>query len=187
MATLIAAALAQAGEKAAWLAAILADRYRPAVVIAAGALALAINYALAAAAGTIAAPILSPNAKLLLVALSLLLAATGAPFAPKRPDALDGWRIGGALTALFGLFIMAFGDATQFIAAALAARSSSPPSGPWLAAVGATLGSLAVIAPAAVLGEAGWRRLPLTAIRWATGGVLLLAGVVLGLQALRLT
>ncbi len=183
MATLIAAALAQAGEKTAWLAAILADRYRPAVVIAAATLALAINYALAAAAGMVAAPILSPNAKLLLVALSLLLAAGGAPFAPKRPDALDGWRIGGALTALIGLFIMAFGDVTQFIAAALAARSPVP----WLAAVGATLGSLAVIAPAAVLGETGWRRLPLTAIRWGSGGVLLLAGVVLGLQALRLT
>ncbi len=183
MATLIAAALAQAGEKTAWLAAILADRYRPGVVIAAATLALAINYALAAAAGMVAAPMLSPNAKLLLVALSLLLAAGGAPFAPKRPDALDGWRIGGALTALFGLFIMAFGDATQFITAALAARSPVP----WLAAVGATLGSLAVIAPAAVLGEAGWRRLPLTAIRWGSGGVLLLAGVVLGLQALRLT
>lgn len=184
MAALVAAALAQVADKTAWLAAILADRYRrPAVVIAAAALALAIDYALAAAAGVAAAPILSPNAKLLLLALALLLAAMGTPFAPKRPDPLAGWRIGAFPTALAGLFIMAFGDATQFIAAALAARSPVP----WLAAAGATLGSLVVIAPAAVLGEAGYRRLPLAALRWGAGGVLLVAGAVLGLSALRLT
>lgn len=184
MAALVAAALAQVADKTAWLAAILADRYRrPAVVIVAAALALAVNYALAAAAGMAAAPILSSNAKLLLLALALLLAAGGMPFAPKRPDPLAGWRLGGFLTTLAGLFVMAFGDATQFVAAALAARSPVP----WLAGVGATLGSLVVVAPAAVLGEAGYRRLPLVALRWGAGGVLLIAGVVLGLGALRLT
>ncbi|MGI4949256.1 MAG: hypothetical protein ACRYHC_11310, partial [Janthinobacterium lividum] len=74
-----------------------------------------------------------------------------------------------------------------FLAAAFAARSAGVASGPWLAAVGATLGSLAVVAPAALLGEAGWRRLPLGAMRWGSGGVLLLAGIMLGLSALRLT
>lgn len=183
MAALVAAALAQCGDKTAWLAAILADRYRAGVVIVAAAPALAVNYALAAAAGMIAAPILSPNATLLLLACALLIAAGGMPFAPKRPDPLTGWRIGGFATATLGLFIMAFGDATQFIAAALALRSPVP----WLAGVGATLGSLVVVVPAAVLGEAGYRRLPLAAMRWGAGGVLLLAGAVLGLRALRLT
>ncbi|WP_254606523.1 TMEM165/GDT1 family protein [Sphingomonas bacterium] len=183
MAALVVAALAQCGDRTGWLAAILADRYRPAVVIVAAALALAANYALAAAAGTVAAPILSPDAKLLLLACALLIAAGGMPFAPGRPDPLTGWRIGGFPTAGLGLFVMAFGDATQFVAAALAARSPVP----WLAGVGATIGSLVVVAPAALLGEAGYRRLPLAGMRWGSASVLLLAGLVLGLHALGLT
>lgn len=183
MAALVAAALAQGADRAPWLAAILADRYRrPGLVIAAAALALAGNYALASVAGAAAAPLLSPNAKLLLLALALLLAAGGMVLRAKPPDRLTGWKLGGFATSLLGMAILAFGDATQFIAAALAARSPVP----WLAAVGATLGALVALVPAAMLGEAAWRALPLRAIRWAGAGVLLVAGAVLGLEAVRL-
>ncbi len=183
MAALVAAALAQAADRAPWLAAILADRYRrPGIVIAAAALALAVDYALASVAGAVAAPLLSPNAKLLLLACALLLAAGGMVTRPKAPDRLTGWRVGAFATPFLGLFILAFGDATQFIAFALAARSPVPA----LAAVGATLGALAVLALAAVLGEEAYRKLPLTPIRWAGAAVLGIAGVVLGLEAARL-
>lgn len=182
MAALVAAALAQWGEKTAWLAAILADRFRPRVVIAGAAVALAANYALAAAAGSIAAPMLTPEAKLLLLGSALVIAGSAAPFAPKRPDPIAGWRLGGFATAALGLSIMAFGDSVQLLTAALAARSPVAP----LAGVGATLGSLAVVAPAALLGEAGWRRLPLSALRWGAGALLIVTGLTLALSGLRL-
>jgi Ca2+/H+ antiporter, TMEM165/GDT1 family len=183
MAALVAAALAQAGEQAPGLAAVLADRYgRPWIVVLAAALALAGSYALGVAAAAVLAPVLTPEAKLLLLALALALAGGAGLFAPRLKDLLAGWRLGAFATSLLGLFVQAFGDRTQFVVAALAARTDLPV----LAGVGAVAGGLAVIAPAAMLGEARWRALPLAAIRLGAAGLLLLAGVVLALQAVSL-
>ncbi len=183
MAALVAAALAQVGDRPAGLAAILADRYRaPWRVIAMAAAALLGAGLLAALAGALLAPKLTPEAKQLFLALALLFQGVGAGFPVKSPDRLEGWRLGAALTSLVGLFILAFGDGVQFVVLALAARAELP----WLAAVGATLGSLAILAPAAVLGEAGWRALPLVAARRVIGALFVLAALWLGLGALRL-
>lgn len=183
MAALVAAALAQVGDRPAWLAAILADRYRsPALVVAMAALALLAASLLAAAAGALLAPQLTPEAKQLFLALALLFQGVGAAFPVKVPDRLSGWRLGATLTSVAGLFILAFGDGVQFIVVALAARADIP----WFAAVGATIGSLAVIVPAAVLGEAGWTALPLTTTRRIIGALFVLAALWLGLGALRL-
>src|SRR3546814_6402576 len=51
--------------------------------------------------------------------------------------------------------------------------------------LGATLGSLAVTIPAALMGEAAWCRLPLGAIRIVCCAVLAVAGLLIGLDALR--
>lgn len=83
---------------------------------------------------------------------------------------------------MLGLFILAFGDGIQFIVAALALRSAVP----MLAAVGATIGSLVVIVPAAMMGEAAWRRWPLARLRTGIGLIFVLLGVILGLSAARL-
>ncbi|MEG3163493.1 TMEM165/GDT1 family protein [Sphingomonas sp. PB2P19] len=182
MAALVAAALAQIGDRTAWLAAILADRYRPARVIAMAAIAMLAASGLAAFAGTLLAPMLAPNAKQLMLALALLLQGGGAFFPAKAPERLQRWRIGALATSALGLFILAFGDGVQFIVVTLAARSPVPA----LAAVGATIGSLAVIVPAAVMGEAGWTALPLKRVRIGIGVALLLAGLFLALGALDL-
>jgi putative Ca2+/H+ antiporter (TMEM165/GDT1 family) len=183
MAALVAAALAQVGDRPAWLAAMLADRYRaPGLVIAMAALALLGAGLLAALAGALLAPRLTPEAKQLFLGMALLLQGGGALFPVKAPDRLAGWRIGAAATSLIGLFILAFGDGVQFVVLALAARADLP----WMAAVGATLGSLAVIVPAAVSGEAGWTALPLVAMRRIIGALFVLAALWLGLGALRL-
>ena len=177
------AAICQAGDKTPWLAAILADRFaRRWMVIVAAAIGLALNYSLGVVGGMLIAPLLTPNARLLLLALALLLAAFGTTLRAKSPDRLAGWRLGGFATSVAGLAIMAFGDRMQFIAAALAARSTLP----WLAAVGATIGALAVTMPAILIGEAAWLALPQRAIRIASAIVLAIAGVVIGLQALAL-
>ena len=68
MAALVAAALAGIGDPPARLSAILADRYRNiGVVIVAAALALASVSAAAVAAGILLAPLLTPEAKLLML------------------------------------------------------------------------------------------------------------------------
>ncbi|MEH3158245.1 MAG: TMEM165/GDT1 family protein [Sphingomonas taxi] len=183
MAALVAAALAQIGDRPAWLAAILADRYRAPLLVAAMAMAALLAAGLIAAfAGILLAPRLTPEARQLFLALALLFQGAGAAFAVKAPDRLERWRLGAALTSLIGLFVLAFGDGVQFIVVALAARADMG----WLAAVGATIGSLAVIAPAALLGEAAWIALPLRRVRGIVGVVFVLAALWLGLDALRL-
>lgn len=183
MAALVAAALGQVGDRSAWLAAILADRWRrPGLVIACAALALLAAGGIAAAGGALVGPMLAPNAQALLLALALALQGGGGLFAAKAPDRLDGWRIGAAATTFLSLFILAFGDGVQFIVAALAARSPVPA----LAAVGATLGSLAVIVPAAMLGESAWLKLPLRPLRLVASALFLTAAAVLATQALGL-
>ena len=78
--------------------------------------------------------------------------------------------------------MLAFGDGVQVIVLALAARSGSP----WGAGVGATLGSLAVLIPAALLGERTRTAVPLGSVRRGIGVVCVATGIVLTLGALRL-
>lgn len=183
MAALVLGALCQAGDKTPWLAAILADRYgAPRVVIVAAALALAVNYLLGALGGMLLKPLMTPEAKQLLLALALLFAAGSTTWRSTSPDRLSGWRLGAFGTSVLGLAIMIFGDRLQFVIVALAARSEMPP----LAAVGGTLGSLVLVVPAAVLGEAKWLALPQRAIRFGSAAVLGVAGIVIGLGGLRL-
>lgn len=183
MAALVLGAICQMGDKTPWLAAILADRFRaPAVVIAATALALAANYALGVAGAMFIAPLLSTEARLLLLALALLLAALGTTLRARSPDRLEGWRLGAVGTSTLGLAIMIFGDRMQFVVLALAVRSDLP----WLTAIGGTIGALAVAAPAALMGERQWLALPQRSIRIGSAVLLAVIGVVTGLSALRL-
>jgi putative Ca2+/H+ antiporter (TMEM165/GDT1 family) len=183
MAALVVAALAQVGDRMPWLAAILADRYRtPLRVVAMAALALAAAGGIAATFGALLAPRLTPEAKQLFLAIALVLLGTGVVGTVKQPDRLTGWKLGSAATSFLGLFILAFGDGIQFVVLALAARSPMP----WLAVIGATLGSLVPIAAAAILGEKDWLALPLVLLRRIIAALLLVVGLGLALSALRL-
>ncbi|MCU6454871.1 TMEM165/GDT1 family protein [Sphingomonas sp. A2-49] len=183
MAALVAAALAHVGDRPAWRAAILADRQRrPGVVIAMAALALLLAAAIAALAGAWLTPRLTPEAKRLFLALALALQGGGALWPVRAPARLDRWRSGAWATAFAGTLLLVWSDGMQLIVAALAARSDLP----WLAAVGATLGALAVIVPAALLGERDWLALPLAAARRITGAAFLLVAAWLALGALGL-
>lgn len=183
MAAFVAALLIQASDRTPWTLAILGDRYdRPLPLILAAMIAIAIANGLGAVAGALMAPILTPNASALLLALAIGSAGVSALFAPKLPDRFAGSRAGAFLTTLIGLLAMAIGDRTQFVTAALATRT------PWpaFAAVGATLGSLAIVIPAMAMGEATYRSLPLTPIRLGIAGVLIVTGLVMAAGALRL-
>jgi len=188
MAAFVAAMLAQASDRTPWLTAILSTRFAqsgsggPGAVIAGTAISLTLINTVGAIGGAIIGPRISPNAQSLLLALALLSAGASALVAIKPPDRLADWRIGAFMTSLLGVAILGLGDRTQFITAALAARSPAPA----LAAVGATLGALVVNVPAIIAGEDARKALPFTAIRIASGTVFLITGAVIGLSALRL-
>jgi putative Ca2+/H+ antiporter (TMEM165/GDT1 family) len=183
MAVLVAALLAQATDRTPWLAAILSTRFaRPGAVILGTATSLAIGNAVAAAGGMLIAPHMSPNARDLFLAVALIFAG-GACLVPiKPPERLDTWRIGAFATSLLGILILAAGDRSQFLTMAITARSPSPV----LAAVGATIGALAVNVPAILAGERARRKMPITAMRFGVAAVFLVYGIVLGLGAIRL-
>nr|WP_295666249.1 TMEM165/GDT1 family protein [Sphingomonas sp.] len=183
MAALVAALMAQATDRTPWLAAILATRFgRPGAVILGTVLALAIGNAVAAVGGLLIAAHMSPNARDLLLAVSLIFAGASCLVPIKPPERLATWKIGAFATSLFGILILAAGDRSQFITLAITARSPSPA----LAAIGATIGALAVNVPAILLGEKARRRLPITATRFVVAALFLLLGLVLGLGAIRL-
>lgn len=179
----VLALLAQPGDRPALLTAILADRFgRPLTVAFAAGLGHGIGSVLAALAGGAIAPMLTPEARSLLLAVALIAGAvTGVAGAPLR-GRFEHWRLGAFGTPLSGVFVLALGEQTQFFVFALAAGGT-----PWLVAAGATTGALAVALIAAQLGEAGWTRLPLRRMRHASAGIFLVAGIAIGLGALRLT
>ncbi|RIA44015.1 putative Ca2+/H+ antiporter (TMEM165/GDT1 family) [Hephaestia caeni] len=183
MAALVAALFAQASDRTPWCAALLGSRFaRPVPVIAALVIAIVVINGLGAVAGALIGSMLTPEARALLLALALVSAGAAALFKMKAPDALPDSRLGPLATGLLALLALGIGDRTQFVTFALAARTPIPA----LAFVGATLGSLAVTIPAALMEEAAWCRLPLGTIRIACCAVLTVAGLLIGLDALRL-
>lgn len=176
------ALLSQIGDRPPLLAAILSDRYRrPLTVAFAAFVAHATGNAIAAVLGASLAPTLTPEAKSLLLAVALIFAGLTGLWTSRLPSRLERWRLGAFATSLGGLFILALGERTQFLTFALSTDGYS-----CLAAAGATLGATVVSALAAMLGEAGWSRLPLRAVRLAIAALFLCVGIGIGLGALRL-
>ena len=181
MAALVAALLTHAGDRGAWLAARVGDRFdRRATALAGILIALCIVNGLAAAGALLIAPLLTPNAASLLLALALVSAGGGALVAPKPPA--DTFRGGAFIASLAAMLAFGIGDRAQFITFALAAGTSLPV----LPAIGATIGSAAILVTAMVAGEPAYLRLPGRAIRWPIAALLLIAGIVIGLSAIRL-
>ena len=175
------AVLSQIGDRPALLTAILADRYgRPLTIAFAAGLAHAgLNFA-AAFAGMAVAPMMTPNAKALLLAIALISGGLFG-FGGKLKDRLEGWKMGALVTPLLGVLVLAFGERTQFFTFALATRGE-----PWFAATGATIGAFAIGFVAAVLGERAWQGIPLRWPRISVALAFLGAGAWIGLGALRL-
>lgn len=178
----IAALLTQAGDRPAILTAILADRYgRPLTVAFVAALAHGAINALAAIGGEQIAPLLTPNARALFLAVAFVVGGFSALLPVKTPDRLESWGIGVLATTFLGVFSLALSAQTPFFTLAFAVRSD-----PWFAAAGATAGAFAVAFVAAVLGELSWQRIPFRGFRILIGLLFLIAGAVIGLGAVRL-
>jgi putative Ca2+/H+ antiporter (TMEM165/GDT1 family) len=181
--TLIAAFLAEWGDKTQLLVVALAARLkRPGPILTGVALAALANAALSAAGGWFIADQVNYRALSLLTALAFVFAGGGALFPARSPKVATDWKTGAFATALFAFVLVEFGDKTQFVTAAMSARTGSPV----LAALGATLGVLAASVPAAMLGARLPRLVPVARIRLVVAILLLLVGFWMAAKALLL-
>ena len=177
---LLGCLLGEIGDKGQLLTLALAARFRRAGPIIAGiAIAAIANAAISAAAGALIAPMLGASARLLFLAIALLLLGLGMLWPVKAPDPLANWPIGPLLTTALGLFILGFGDGSQFLILGLATRTADP----LMAATGGAIGIVAALVPVALLREQLLQALPLRTIRLAGGMLMLVITLFLAVSA----
>ena len=183
LACFVAAALGEWGDKTQLLVIALAVRYRRPLPILAGVLVAALaNSLVAAFGGILVHDMVVLRALSLLVALALVFAGIAGLIRPKPYESAATSKAGPFLVAAASFFVLEFGDKTQFLTFALAARYDAFA----LAAAGATAGIMASSLPAALLGETLSKNAPLKGIRLGLGGLFLAIGLFVGISALRL-
>lgn len=183
LSALVGALAAEWGDRSQLFVALLAARSgRPAAVLAGAALAALAASLIAGWAAVAIAKVMPLDGARLFVALALLSAGAGGLFNRQTPDWGQGWRVPTLVTAAFCCFLLAFGDRSQFLTLAVAARFDAP----LLAATGATIGVTLAAAPAALLGSAFPSLLPHRAVQLVTAGLFLVLGGGVALSALRL-
>ena len=180
LSTLLSVFLAELGDRTQILAAALALRYhKNAAVLAGLAAATLLNCTISAAGGSVIDSWISEAPLKLFAGLAYILAGVGMLMWRRVVDPLKGWKTPPFVTAFLGLFILEFGDKSQFIIAAQAARTPFWP----MAAVGGFVGIMAATVPAVFLRERLATIVPLKPIRWISGALLLGWGILLALQA----
>jgi putative Ca2+/H+ antiporter (TMEM165/GDT1 family) len=187
LAALVAAFLAEWGDKTQLLVIAMAARFQKAgAVLAAVALGALANSALAAFGGSLLHGFITLRAISLLLALALVFAGAAGLLRDKTPDMGSTWRVGAFLTTLGCFFLLEFGDKTQFLTLALSAQYAGQHDAPVLAAAGATVGIIAANASAALLGEGLTKAVPLRGMRMGVGLLFLAIGLFVAVSALRL-
>lgn len=183
LASFVAAALGEWGDKTQLLVIALAARYRRPLPILSGVLAAALaNSLIAAFGGAIVHDMVALRGLSLLVALALVFAGVAGLIRPTPYKTDASSRAGPFLVAAASFFVLEFGDKTQFLTFALAARFDTFA----LAAAGATAGIMAASVPAALLGETLAKSAPLKGIRIGLGALFLAIGSFVAVSALRL-
>ena len=180
LSTFFSVFLAEMGDRTQILAAALALRYhRNGAIIAGLACATLLNCALSAVGGSVIDQWISETALKLFAGLAYIFAGAGMLMWRRTVDPLTSWKTPAFLTAFLGLFILEFGDKSQFIIAAQSARTPF-----WgMAAAGGFVGIMAATIPAILLRARLAQVVPLKLIRWVSGGLLLGWGLMLATQA----
>ncbi|MBB4640775.1 TMEM165/GDT1 family protein [Rhizorhapis suberifaciens] len=180
---LLASAFAEMGDKTQLLALLLAVRFRSDGAVLAGiALATILNCALSAAGGWLISGLIGSNARTLFFGLPFLFAGVGMLLPLKPPEDAKGWRIGPFFTAFLTMFILEFGDKSQFITAGVAVHTADP----LMAAAGASTGIFLALSPVVLMRKQFFLDVPLGLIRRVAAVLFLLIGVILALKAFEL-
>lgn len=184
LSALLAAALAELGDKTQWLALALAIRFRDrgGAVLAGIAAAAIVNAAIAAAAGAAIGTLLSREAATLMLAFALVSAGVTMALKARPAPGVDGWRIGALMTSFAAFGIAELGDKTQFMTFAIATRTGMP----ILSAAGAAAGVFMMSALAVAGGRGALDALPLSVLRRIGAALFLLLGAIAAVNALRL-
>jgi putative Ca2+/H+ antiporter (TMEM165/GDT1 family) len=178
--TFISVFFGEMGDRTQILAAALALRYHKNGAIIAGlACATLLNCAISAFGGSVIDNWISAQPVKLFAGLAYLFAGAGMLFWRRSVDPLMTWKTPAFLTAFLGIFILEFGDKSQFIIAAQSARTPF-----WgMTLVGGFIGIMAATVPAVILRDRLAQIVPLKLIRWLSGALLLVWGFVLASQA----
>jgi putative Ca2+/H+ antiporter (TMEM165/GDT1 family) len=121
--------------------------------------------------------LLPPAGKAMFVALALLLAALELAWPLQRREPAEPTR--SLFAALLVIASHQVSDGARFLIVALAAATSSP----LLAGAGGAVGGAAALTLGWALGADLTRRVPLRAVRLAIAAALLVAAIVVGLEA----
>ncbi len=181
--TFVSVFLAEMGDRTQILAAALALRYHKNNAVLAGlACGTLLNCSLSAAGGSVIDEWISEAPLKLFAGMAYIFAGLGMLMWRRTVDPLSGWKMPAFWTAFLGLFILEFGDKSQFIIAANAARTEF-----WgMTLAGGFIGIMAATIPAVILRERLAQIVPLKPIRWVSGALLLGWGITLALQAIAL-
>jgi len=177
LALLAAAAATLGGREAVRVARLSVGLGSGAGLLTAAWLAVVLGCALAAWLGAGIAAQLVPEAKAMLVAIALLLAALELALMRPRRAPVEPTRSFGAIAMVLGAAQLT--AAGGFLVFALAAAMAEPA----LAAAGGALGSGAVLTAAWSAGAEWEARVPLGLLRHAVAALLLLAALLTGLSA----
>ncbi len=180
LSTFLSVFLAEMGDRTQILAAALALRYHKNGAVLAGlAGATLLNCIISAVGGSVIDGWISEAPLKLFAGMAYIFAGLGMLMWRRTVDPLSGWKLPAFWTSFLGLFILEFGDKSQFIIAAQAARTDF-----WgMTLAGGFLGIMAAIIPAVILRERLAQVVPLKPIRWVSGALLLGWGTILALQA----
>jgi Ca2+/H+ antiporter, TMEM165/GDT1 family len=181
--SLIAVFFAELGDRGQILTLALALRYRKNVAVLAGLmLATLLNCLASAAVGSVFDQYLSEEPVRLFTAMAYIFAGGGMLLWRRKVDLLENWQLGAFMTSFLGLFILQFGDKSQFLIAVNAAQTPL-----WgFAVAGGFAGIIAACAPIIFFGGRLAGSLPVQQIRKAAGAVMILWGLFAALGALKL-
>jgi putative Ca2+/H+ antiporter (TMEM165/GDT1 family) len=181
---LIACLASEIGDRSQLLAAALFKRFdRRALVIAGLVVAVAANTAASSYAGHLVGSMLSHDARTLFMALGFLAGGFGMVMPTKKPDMLQGWRIGAFATSALGLLILGFGESAQFLIMGISAARGDA----LLAAAGGVIGILVACVSAMVAPEICAATRALRIYRRIMAAIFVLTGGTMAVGALGLT
>lgn len=179
----LAVAIAEMGDRPQLLGAALAARYeRDGPVMAGLALASLLNCLISAYAGSFIKDWISEDPLLLFRSLAYIFAGAALLAPRKAIDVLSGWKTGPFWTSFLGLFILQFGDKSQFLIAVEGAAGKHW----WLAALGGWLGMMVACGAAILLKQKLAAMIPMRAFRLVSGAIMLAVGMVMALNAWRI-